>query len=513
MPKVDTKITPGVRYGHRIEGKTIAETWVKIIHRIRTTGTIRPTGYGGEWQELIDLTAVITDEPEGFYFPSPNYLPCTPESVKDYIPQVLDDAPYKEGVKYTYGQRIRSWFGRDQVEDVVKKLVNEIDAASAVICLWDAGSGNFTALERHIKAFIKEEWKEIGGGDTCFEPNKLFRYGREMGDSDHQHGGSPCLNHIWIRVVDNEMSMTCLFRSQDMFVAWPSNVMGLRSLQIHIRDEISKQSKKEIQLDLGPLIVVSQSAHIYDDCWQNASKLIDQQYESIRKREQKQYDDPSGNFVVSSEDGKNLKVEHLTPQGELVQTFEGRIPQNIVNDIERKVPGIQPGHMGYIAIQLSKTQTNKQERPNYSSDESYFMAIAHTVATRSTCLSQQVGAVIVDTEGHILSTGYNKSPRNCYKKGSCYDNSPGCKESTNPSMAVHAEISALTSAAYTGTSIKGASIYVTNCPCINCLKAITGAGIRKVFVDSKCAHDYSRSLKESEVYEAFAKQMQFLFCH
>src|SRR4028119_521342 len=44
-------VLPGQKYGHRIEGKTIAETWVKIIHRIKTTGTLRPTGYDGQWQE------------------------------------------------------------------------------------------------------------------------------------------------------------------------------------------------------------------------------------------------------------------------------------------------------------------------------------------------------------------------------------------------------------------------------------------------------------------------------
>ncbi|MEA5472453.1 hypothetical protein VB714_26535, partial [Spirulina sp. 06S082] len=69
-------VFPGDRYGHLIKGKTIAETWVKIIHRIKTTGTIRPTGYDGQWQELIDLMAVVTDEPADFYFPEPNYLPC-----------------------------------------------------------------------------------------------------------------------------------------------------------------------------------------------------------------------------------------------------------------------------------------------------------------------------------------------------------------------------------------------------------------------------------------------------
>lgn len=184
-------VLPGSRYGHRIEGKTIAETWVKIIHRIKTTGTIRPTGYDGQWQELIDLMAVVTDEQANFYFPEPNYLPCDRAFIEEYISQILDDAPYQEGVKYTYGQRMRSWFGRDQIEQVIQKLIGEIDAASAVMSLWDV--------------------------------------------KDHEKGGSPCLNHIWLRVVDNELSLTATLRSNDIYMACPSKAIGLRALQQHIR--------------------------------------------------------------------------------------------------------------------------------------------------------------------------------------------------------------------------------------------------------------------------------------
>ncbi|MEJ1932525.1 thymidylate synthase, partial [Nostoc sp. NIES-2111] len=184
MTTVEPTVLPGPRYGHRIEGRTIAETWVKIIHRIKTTGTIRPTGYDGQWQELIDLMAVITDEPADFYFPEPNYLPIDRNFLQEYISQILDDAPYREGLKYTYGQRLRSWFGRDQIEQVIHKLIGEIDAASAVMSLWDV--------------------------------------------KDHEKGGSPCLNHIWLRVVDNELSLTATLRSNDMFAAWPANAMGLR---------------------------------------------------------------------------------------------------------------------------------------------------------------------------------------------------------------------------------------------------------------------------------------------
>lgn len=172
---------------------------------------------------MIDLVAIVTDEPEDLYFPEPNYLPCDRAFIKEYTSQFLDDAPNREGVKYTYGQRLRSWFGRDQIEQVIQKLIADIDSARAVMSLWDV--------------------------------------------QDHEANNSPpCLNHIWVRVVDKELSITATFRSNDMFSAWPANAFALSALQRHIRDAIALSSKHDLKM--GPLITISQSAHIYDsvDC-------------------------------------------------------------------------------------------------------------------------------------------------------------------------------------------------------------------------------------------------------
>ncbi|MDJ0732775.1 MAG: thymidylate synthase [Nostocaceae cyanobacterium] len=314
-------VLPGTRYGHRIEGKTIAETWVKIIHRIKTTGTIRPTGYDGKWQELIDLMAVVTDEPPSFYFPEPNYLPVDREFIQEYISQILDDAPYREGLKYTYGQRLRSWFEkRDQIEQVINKLIGEIDAASAVMNLWDV--------------------------------------------KDHDKGGSPCLNHIWLRVVDQEISLTATLRSNDMFAAWPANAMGLRALQQHIRDEIAKRS--EYNLKMGPLITISQSAHIYDDTWDSADRLISNQYKDIYN--QRNFDDPSGNFLIEV-DGKEILVTQTTPgSGEVVKQYRGKNPLVILREICASSPAIQPEHSGYLGIELQKASNCIKNNQSYIQD-------------------------------------------------------------------------------------------------------------------------------------------------
>ncbi|MGJ5675190.1 MAG: thymidylate synthase [Nostochopsis sp.] len=316
----EPKVLPGPRYGHRIEGKTIAETWVKIIHRIKTTGTIRPTGYDGQWQELIDLMAIVTDEPPDFYFPEPNYLPVDRSFLQEYIPQILDDAPYQEGVKYTYGQRLRSWFGRDQVEQVIHKLIGEIDAASAVMNLWDV--------------------------------------------KDHDKGGSPCLNHLWLRVVDNEISLTATLRSNDMFAAWPANAMGLRALQQYIRNEIAKRSEYDLQM--GPLITISQSAHIYDDTWENADRLIANQYALIYN--QRNYYDVSGNFLIEV-DGKEIVVNQTTPgSGEVIKYYRGKNPLVLLREICAASPAVHLEHIGYLGIELQKASESIKNSMPYVQD-------------------------------------------------------------------------------------------------------------------------------------------------
>ncbi len=302
---------PGPYIGHRIEAKTIAQAWVKIIHRIKTTGAIRPTAYGGQWQELIDLLAIVTDEPDGFYFPEPNYLPCDRPFIQDYIGHILDDAQAQEGVKYTYGQRLRSWFGVDQIQQLIEKLAQDLDSTRAVMSLWDVAD-------------------------------------YDLSDSP------PCLNHIWVRVADQQVILTATFRSNDMFSAWPANAMGLRALQQHIRDELQKQTNRI--LGLGPLITHSQSAHIYDDCWDNAERLLQTHYSRLNQT--RDYADPCGNFLISLNSvEKSILVEQTTPgSGEVVDCYGGKNATQLYRQIAAACPGLEVEHALYLGTELQKAE-------------------------------------------------------------------------------------------------------------------------------------------------------------
>ena len=122
-------------------------------------------------------------------------------------------------------------------------------------------------------------------------------------------------------------------------------------------------------------------------------------------------------------------------------------------------------------------------RPNW---DEYFMEVAELTAKRSTCLRRQVGAVIVKDK-RIVATGYNGAPSglvHCDERGGCLRQQLGVPSGERHELcrALHAEQNAIIQAAALGNSINGATIYVTNQPCVICAKMIINAGIDKIIV-------------------------------
>jgi dCMP deaminase len=133
------------------------------------------------------------------------------------------------------------------------------------------------------------------------------------------------------------------------------------------------------------------------------------------------------------------------------------------------------------------------ERPSW---DSYFMDIAHLVATRATCPRRSVGAVLVK-DRRILATGYNGAPRgisHCPDEGHKTEWPGGCLRAGHCIRALHAEQNALLSAAMIGTPCAGATMYVTCQPCNTCAKMIINAGIEKVIYEGDYPDDFSLEL-------------------
>ena len=136
--------------------------------------------------------------------------------------------------------------------------------------------------------------------------------------------------------------------------------------------------------------------------------------------------------------------------------------------------------------------------------DDWVMKIADIVKERSTCVSAQVGAVIVKDK-HIISTGYNgaaSGAEHCIDNGFCLRRKMGFKhgEGYEFCKAGHAESSAIDKCAKYGISCNSATIYVTEFPCIFCMIRIINSGIKKVIYKGNYMIDQSLKLaKESGI--------------
>jgi dCMP deaminase len=133
--------------------------------------------------------------------------------------------------------------------------------------------------------------------------------------------------------------------------------------------------------------------------------------------------------------------------------------------------------------------------------DEYFMEIARLVASRSTCLRRQVGAVMVKDK-NILATGYNGTPsgiRHCAEVGCLRQqlNVPS-GERHELCRGLHAEQNAIIQAAKHGINIDGATLYCTHSPCIICSKMLINSGVKRIV----CSDGYPDPLAKEMLDEA-----------
>ena len=102
-----------------------------------------------------------------------------------------------------------------------------------------------------------------------------------------------------------------------------------------------------------------------------------------------------------------------------------------------------------------------------------YLRMARIWAENSYCERRKVGSLIVKDK-MIISDGYNGTPAGF--ENVCEDEN----HLTKP-YVLHAEANAITKIARSGNNSEGATLYVTDAPCIECSKLIIQSGIKKVF--------------------------------
>ena len=109
---------------------------------------------------------------------------------------------------------------------------------------------------------------------------------------------------------------------------------------------------------------------------------------------------------------------------------------------------------------------------DYTKFDERSLEMARVWAKNSYCRRRQVGALIVK-DRMIISDGYNGTP-------SGFENVCEDENGVTKPYVLHAEANAISKVAKSGNSSQGATLYITDSPCMECAKLIIQAGIKRV---------------------------------
>lgn len=294
-------------HGHTLYANHINLAWIKALHQVLSYGQFIKQS-SGQRTEILNLVSIITHRNDSLM------------KVVDRIDEFLNQDFMKQYVasffadntnlgSYNYGLRMRSWFQADQLKAAINLLKLNRHTTRCVINLWDS-------------------------------------------KQDLLSDNPPCLNHVWVRVIDNQLNLTALFRSHDIYAAYPYNLYGLLALQLHLINAVDDE------LQLGKLTIISESAHVYQHDLVQAKDLIASLYSSISRADNLSFTDPVGNFIIEWYDD-SISVTKTDKDGLTVRRYHGSNPLILLRSIISDSPSILPTHSGYLGIELHKASILK----------------------------------------------------------------------------------------------------------------------------------------------------------
>lgn len=298
IPEPVVEFKPSAPYNHSVMGDTPCETWRELLFRLKEFGkSVSHETSGGDRLELLNVRATVRQPREENEATLKEHN-LDPRMLSRYQ-QEFNNPQCPSDLSYTYGSRLRSFFGVDALEECARILRAERGSRHAYISLWDTRT-------------------------------------------DYQRDTVPCMVSLFFRLYDESLSLTACFRAHNAGTAWIQNVYGLIPLVRWMADQI--------EVAPGPLIVISESISLRKS---EVAKVED----VIRLYERKfvQYrPDANGHFEIAIENGQIVATQRS--EGAIINRFEGRSAQVLEHHIARAVAVSELTHAMYLGRELTRAE-------------------------------------------------------------------------------------------------------------------------------------------------------------
>jgi thymidylate synthase len=299
LPRVRITSFPCNPREHTIRAGDPLTAWKDLIFTLHRFGV--PVRLAkGERRELQNVK-VIVEEPREIPEEDLVRWGYDPVHLRRYQEAILEGT-CSEDETYSYGHRLRTYFGVDGLEEAARRLREDPEDRKAYVVLWDP--------RRDLEAAQ----------------------------------GHPCLVSLFFRRFQERLTLTAVFRTHNALDAWLVNFYGLLAIQRHVASACG--------MDPGAVTVVSQSISLDTTQMDRAAFIAAER--SFRYRE-----DPMGYFRITV-DEEAIVVEHR--QGDFtLHTYRHPKSSRLQHEIARDCAVSDINHALYLGRQLARAEACLRE--------------------------------------------------------------------------------------------------------------------------------------------------------
>ncbi len=294
LPEVCVTHYPSEPRNHNIVADKPLAAWRELVFRLVRFGHLTHLRKGDR-QELQNVRVVVR-YPREDAEEELEKLNFSLDGLRQYQSDMLVGS-LPEDQAYTYGNRIRQYFGFDALRKFAERLIDNPQDRDCYLALWNS---------------------------RC----------------DIDADDAPCLVSMFFRLFDEKLTMTATYRTHNALDAWLKNVYGLMKVQEIVA--------REAALEVGPLTVISHSISVDPSNYDLARRVSNAKGFSLEM-------DPNGQFTVGIEDGQ-IVARHLSNEGELLYEYRSRKAERIQHEINRDCAISDINHAMYVGSQLARAE-------------------------------------------------------------------------------------------------------------------------------------------------------------